>query len=105
MEGILGMAAGAVVVTLIAAKWITARRPAMSYGLQVVLATMSAPVVAILIFVVATVYTLSLPPLPEPGGTVGMVIFAFVFFLIYAMAIGAAVGLVTALVAVRMFRR
>lgn len=105
MEGILGMAAGAVVVTLIAAKWITARRPAMSYGLQVVLATMSAPVLAILLFVVATVYTLSLPAPSEPGGTVGMVIFAFVFFLIYAMAIGAAVGLATALVAVRMFRR
>ncbi|MEN3748047.1 hypothetical protein TPR58_12800 [Sphingomonas sp. HF-S3] len=105
MDIVIGTVAAAILVTLVAAKWITARRPNLSYGLQVILATMSSPVVAILLFVVATVYTLALPDLPEPGGTVGMVIFAFVFFLIYAMAIGAAVGLVTALIAVRMFRR
>jgi hypothetical protein len=105
MGFLIGTVVAALLVTLAAAKLIAVRRPGMSYGMHVILAAMSFPVLAILLFVIATVFTLAQPTLPEPGGAAGMVVFAFVFFLFYAVAIGGVIGLPTAFIAVRSLRR
>ncbi|WP_116091902.1 hypothetical protein [Sphingomonas crusticola] len=96
----------AFLVTLGSARWLTLHATARSASSQVMLAALSFPLVALALFVVAVcVALISMSRGPDlPGQSEGMPIFAAVFFLIYAWAIGAIVGLPTAIVAVRMFR-
>lgn len=107
-EGIgfaLGVAIAAILVTVFAAKRIVRKRPAASSGAQVARAMLAFPAVATGLFVLATIWTIYVAP--DPGGhdgVTGMVVFAMVFFLFYALVIGAIVSLPAAILAVRSAR-
>lgn len=100
----IGWLITAVLVTTGAAWWLVQRQPAASTGRQVLLATLSSPALAVVLFIVAVLVTLAQPSRPEPASGPGMAIFAMVFFLFYAAVSGLVVGLPTAFVAVRAFR-
>ncbi|WP_425069061.1 hypothetical protein [Reyranella sp.] len=95
---IVGLTAGA--------SWLaTSRWPERSQRWQVTLAALCVPLLSVLLFGLAVVVTLvGAADMPERG-TVGMVIFSMAFFLFYAIVAGLAVGIPTAMVAVRMMRR
>ena len=98
-------AAIAVFVTLWAARRTVRVRPDASFGRHVACALLAFPAVAVMLFALATAVALvDGARVHEPGPGAGMAIFALVFFLVYALAIGAVVGLPTALLAVRASR-
>lgn len=101
---VIGTIVVAALVTVLAAWWLVRRSPGTTAARQVMLASLSFPAVAVLLFAIATAHTLLGSQVQEPGGTVGMVVFALVFFLVYALVIGVVVGIPTALVAVRALR-
>ena len=99
-----GSALTALLVTVGAAKLLVQRWPATGAFKQVVLAALSFPALTVLLAALATIVVLAQPRLPEPGGTTGMAVFAMLFIAFIACAIGAIVGVPTAIVAVRAFR-
>jgi branched-subunit amino acid permease len=101
---VLGSVVLAGLVTVLTAKRVVRRSPGASPGRQVMLASLGFPALAVVVFAAAVAVTLLGPQADEPGGSTGMVVFAMVFFLVYALVIGAAVGIPTAIVAVRSFR-
>ena len=102
----IGSAIAAFLVTTLAARTIVLRWPGASLSSQVIGSALSFPVLALALFAVATVWTLIQGrQLTEPGGSTGMVVFALVFFLLYAVVVGAIVGIPTAIAMVRMFRQ
>ncbi|RYD55479.1 MAG: hypothetical protein EOP60_06125 [Sphingomonadales bacterium] len=99
---LLATALIAIFVTAFAAKLAVKRRPRASRGAQVLRALWAFPGLALALFAVATVWTIYGAPDPSGDtGVTGMVVFAFAFFLIYALVIGAIVGVPTAILAVR----
>ena len=105
MGYLIGSAVAALLVTILAARFVVSRWPAMPFGGQVWRAAMSFPLLAMLLFAIAVVVMLLQPAPPgRPDLSPAAPIFAFTFFLIYALAVGVVVGLPTALVAVRAFR-
>jgi hypothetical protein len=102
---LIGSAVAAMLVTLAAARYVVGHWPGASMGSQVFKAAASFPLLAILLFAIATAVTLfGASRANRPDLDPGMPIFALVFFLIYTLFIGVVVGVPTALVAVRMFR-
>ncbi|PSJ38520.1 hypothetical protein [Allosphingosinicella deserti] len=102
----IGSAIAAFLVTTLAARTIVLRWPGVSLSTQVIWSALSFPILALALFALATVWTLvQSRQLTEPGGSTGMVVFAMVFFLLYAAVIGAVVGIPTAIAMVRMFRQ
>ena len=103
---IAGSVLVAFLVTLGSARWLTAHAPGRSAFSQVMLATLSFPAAALLLFAIMVCVILAgVSRGPDiPSQSAGMPILALVFFLTYAWMIGAVVGLPTAVVAVRMFR-
>lgn len=83
----------------------TSRWPGRTRRWQVTLAALSFPLLSVLLFVAAVVVTLLDAPTVPERGTVGMVIFSMVFFLVYAVAAGLVIGIPTAIFAVRALRR
>jgi hypothetical protein len=105
MEFLLGTAVAAALVTVLAARLLVARRPDRPAGSQIMGAALSFPALAIILFAVATTVALvGASDAPANQGA-GMAVFAMVFFLFYAVVVGAVVGIPTAIVAVRLFRR
>jgi len=105
MEFVIATALGVLLVTVLTAWWLVRRSPGASSSRQVMLASLSFPALAIVGFVLATAVTLLGAQPQEPGGGAGMVVFALVFFLFYALVIGVAVGIPTAIIAIRAFRK
>lgn len=107
-EGIgfaLAVALFAIFVTVFAAKRAVKRRPEASSGAQIFRALLAFPAVATGLFALAVLWTFYVAPAPpEPGGSTGMVVFAMVFFLFYALVIGAVVSVPAAILAVRSAR-
>ncbi len=102
---LLGSIVAIVAVTFAAAWLVTSRWPHRTRGWQVTLSALSVPFLSVVLFAVAVLATLvDARDVPERG-TMGMVIFSMVFFLVYAIAAGLAVGVPTAIVAVRVLRR
>ena len=102
----IGSAIAAFLVTTLAARTIVLRWPTGSARSQILWSALSFPMLALALFAVATIWTLIQGrQLTEPGGSTGMVVFALVFFLLYAAAIGASVGIPTAIAMVRVFRQ
>jgi small-conductance mechanosensitive channel len=102
---VLGSIAGIVAVTFAAAWLVTSRWPHRTRGWQVTWSALSVPLLSVILFLVTVLATLAdAQDVPERG-TVGMVIFSMVFFLFYAVAAGLAIGVPTAMVAVRVLRR
>lgn len=92
-------------VTLAAARWVVGHWPAASFGSQVFRAAAAFPLLAAVLFAVATAVTLAgAARSGRPDLDPGMPIFAAVFFLFYALCVGGMVGLPTAFIAVRLFR-
>ena len=87
-----------------AAKFSLGRWPDLSAGRQVLVAASAFPLLALIAFAVMLVITLAGPQPQEPGGTTGMVVFAMVFFLVYALGVALVIGLPSAWIAVRMLR-
>ncbi|RYY46715.1 MAG: hypothetical protein EOP59_02370 [Sphingomonadales bacterium] len=108
-EGIgflLATALLAILVTAWAARRAVARRPQASKSAQVFRALLPFPGLALVLFALATAWTLyGEPARPGETGGAGMVVFALVFFLLYALVIGAIVGLPTAILAIRGVRQ
>jgi hypothetical protein len=103
MPFLIGSALAAAAVTALAAWLLVTYRSASSATAQTIGAALSFPALAILLFVVATLVALAGAD-GRPGNDPGMPIFAMAFFLFYALFIGAAIGIPTAIVAVRAFR-
>lgn len=101
---LLGSAAAAVAVTALAAWLLVMHRPALSAGGQIVRAAMSFPLVAALFFIVAVAVALTGAADAPPNQGAGMAVFAMVFFLVYAVAVGAVVGIPTAILTVKALR-
>ena len=96
----------AIVAVTGAAAWLaTSRWPARSQRWQVAVAAFSFPSLSVLLFVAAVAVTLLDASAVAERGTVGMVIFSMVYFLVYAVAGGLAIGAPTAMLAVRALRR
>lgn len=105
MGFLFGSIAATIAVTAFAAWLLVTRRPDASATAQTIGAAMSFPALAIGLFVIATVVALvGAADAPRNQGA-GMVVFAFVFFLFYALVIGAVIGIPTAMLSVRAFRR
>ena len=104
MEFLIGSAIATAFVTWLAAKFIVARSPQASSASQVTRAALAFPALSVVLFVIATVVTLAGDTTGERG-TAGMVVFAMVFFLFYALFVAAVVGIPTAILAVRSLRR
>ena len=105
MGFMIGSAVGALLVTLVAARFVVRRWPEASLGAQVIRSALAFPVIATVLFALATATTLFQPrPANRPDLDPGMPVFALVFFLLYALAIGAIIGVPTALVAIRGLR-
>ena len=103
---VLLLTTGAIILVTIAAAWLLERRrPAAAPRAQIWAAACSFPVLSCLLFVLAVANTLAFPPTDQPGDPRGMVIFAMLFFLVYALVAGFAIGLPTAFLAIRYFRR
>ena len=105
MGFLLGSALAAVLVTLAAARLVVSRWPGLPFGSQVFRAAMGFPLLAALLFAIAVLVTLAQSaPANRPDLDPGMPIFALVFFLFYALVIGAVIGWPTAYFAIRSFR-
>jgi hypothetical protein len=105
MEFLLGSVIAAVLVTMLAAWLLVTRQPDRPASSQIMRAALSFPALATLLFVVATTVALvGARDAPANQGA-GMAVFAMVFFLFYAIVVGVIVGIPTAIVAVRLFRR
>ena len=105
MTALIGWPLAVLVITAIAARVAVTRLPDASYSKQVFWAALGFPAVAVALFVIAVVVTLvSASGSSDPGAGPGMPIFAFTFFLVYALMGAAVIGLPTAFVAVRIFR-
>lgn len=105
MGFVIGTVLGAILVTVMAARFMVSRWPAMPSGAQAWRAAMGFPLLALLLFAIAVAVTLLQPtPANRPDLGPGMPIFALFFFLIYALVIGGIAGVPTAFVAVRAFR-
>ena len=103
-EGIgfaLAVALIAIVITVYAARRAVLRRPQASASSQVFRALFAFPGAALLLFALATLWTLFGATDPGEPGTTGMVVFAFFFFLFYALVIGGIVSIPAAILAVR----
>ncbi|MES2987835.1 MAG: hypothetical protein V4808_08005 [Pseudomonadota bacterium] len=101
----LAVALFAIVVTVFAAKRGVRRRPHASSGAQVMRALFAFPGLALLLFALAVVWTLY--GANDPSGdrnAAGMVVFAMVFFLLYALVIGGIASVPAAILAVRSAR-
>ena len=83
----------------------TSRWPHRSQRWQVAVAALSFPLLSVLLFAAAVIVTLIEAADVAERGTVGMVIFSMVFFLVYAVAAGLLVGVPTAMLAVSALRR
>ncbi|MFZ2995286.1 hypothetical protein [Sphingobium sp.] len=105
MEYLIGSALLAVLLTVGVCRYGARRWPGMSGRRHVLVSASAFPMLAVLAFVVAVVVTLAQASPQEPGGSVGMVIFAMVFFLFYALCIGVLVGIPTAIIMRRVLRR
>ncbi|AQR74770.1 hypothetical protein [Sphingomonas sp. LM7] len=95
----------AILVTILAAWLLVRRRPNRSAGAQIWGAALSFPALAIVLFVIVTAIALIGASGAPPSDGAGMAIAAMVFFLFYTLFIGAVVGIPTAIIAVRAFRR
>lgn len=105
MTFLLGSIVAAALVTTLAAWLLVTRRPDRPARSQMVAAAASFPALAIGLFVVATAVALiGASDAPANQGA-GMAVFAMVFFLFYALVIGAVIGIPTAIIAVGRFRR
>jgi hypothetical protein len=104
MEFLIGSAVLAIVLTIGTARYSGRRWPGMSGRRHVLLSASAFPLLAILIFAFIVGVTLMQAPPDAHGGTVGMTIFAMVFFLFYALCVGAVVGIPTAIIARRTMR-
>jgi hypothetical protein len=78
----------------------TSRWPGRSQRWEVAVAALSFPLLSVLLFVAAVIVTLIESANEAERGTVGMVIFSMVFFLVYAVAAGLLIGVPTAMIAV-----
>ncbi|MEJ0017150.1 MAG: hypothetical protein WDN25_11410 [Acetobacteraceae bacterium] len=93
MEFLIVSALLAAAVTSGTAWVLVRRRPSGAMRSQRTIAALSFPALSILLFILATSITLiGGRQATEPGGTVGMTVFALVFFLVYALAVGAVIG-------------
>lgn len=96
----------ACLVTIFAAKRTVRVRSAAPFGRHMMCALLGFPAVALSVFAIATVIALAGGTRPaEPGPGAGMAVFAFVFFLFYALVIGAVVAVPTAAITLRRLRR
>lgn len=100
MGFLVGSALLAILMSFGAAKLSVNRWPDLSAKRHVLVAASAFPLLALLAFALMVFITLAGPQPQEPGGTTGMVVFAMVFFLVYALV----VGLPSAWIAVRMLR-
>lgn len=95
-----------VVAVTSAAAWLaTSRWPHRTRRWQVTFAALSVPLLSVVLFAIAVLTALADGPGAAERGTVGMVIFSMVFFLLYALVAGLAIGIPTAVISVRMLRR
>jgi hypothetical protein len=101
---LLGSAAAAAAVTALAAWLLVMHRPTLSATGQILRAAISFPIVAALFFVVATAVALTGAADAPPNQGAGMAVFAMVFFLFYAIAVGAVIGVPTAILTVKALR-
>ena len=105
MSFLIGSALAALLVTLVAARYVVGHWPAASFGSQVFRAAAAFPLLAMALFAIVTAFTLFVSGRSgRPDLDPGMPILALVFFLTYALFIGGVVGVPSAFVAVRMFR-
>jgi len=105
MSFLVGSALAALLVTLAAARYVVGHWPAASFGGQIFRAAAVFPLLAVALFAIVTAFTLLVSGRSgRPDLDPGMPIVALVFFLTYALFVGGAVGVPTAIVAVRMFR-
>lgn len=105
MTYIVGSILAIVAVTGAAAWLATSRWPERSQRWQIAAAALSVPLLSVILFVAGVIVTLIGASDGAERGTVGMVIFSMVFFLVYAVAAGLAIGVPTAIFAVRALRR
>ena len=102
---IVGSVVAIVAITFAAAWFATSRWPHRTQWWQVAFSAFSVPLLSVVLFTVAVLVTLvDASSVPERG-TVGMVIFSMVFFLLYAVVAGLVVGIPTAMIAIRALRR
>lgn len=104
MEFILISALLAVGVTIAAAWLILRMKPNIGRGAHLLFSLISFPLLSGILFVLGLAIAL-LSSTGQPAGAVGMPIMALTFFLFYALVIGAALAIPTALVAVMALRR
>ncbi|EQB10929.1 hypothetical protein [Sphingobium lactosutens] len=104
MGFLVGSALLAILMSFGAAKFTLGRWPEWSASRHMLVAASAFPLLALVAFAVMVVVTLAGPQPQEPGGTTGMVVFAMVFFLVYALGVALIVGLPSAWVAVRVLR-
>ena len=104
MEYLIGSALLATILTIGVGRYSARRWPGMSGRRHVLVSASAFPMLAVLIFVGAVVVTLAQASPQESGGSVGMVIFAMVFFLFYALCVGVLVGVPTAIIIRRAMR-
>lgn len=102
---IVGSIAAIMLVTVGTAWLLTSRWSGRSQRWQVTLAALSFPLLSVLLFALAVVFTLLDAPRVNEPGTVGMVIFSLVFFLFYALVAGLVIGIPTAIFAVKALRQ
>lgn len=94
----------AIGVTALAARRVVRRNRHASATSQVMRSGCAFPVLALLLFAAVVAFTLAGGGGGSEPGTTGMVVFAMTFFLVYALAIGAVVGIPTAILMVRRLR-
>lgn len=101
---LIGSALAAAAVTALAAWLLVTYRPGSTARVQTIGAAVSFPALSLVLFVVATALTLGSWNGRQESHP-GMPIFAMTFFLFYALFVGTAIGIPTAIVSVRAFRR
>jgi hypothetical protein len=94
-----------IIATTVTAKLSVARWPGKSARSHIRLSAMTGPFICLLAFLIAlTVTLIDSRNVSEPGGTVGMVIFALVMFLFYGLVLSVLTGLPAAMLMVRVFK-
>jgi hypothetical protein len=94
-----------IIATTVTAKLSVTRWPGKSARSHIRWSAMTGPFICLLVFLIAlTVTLIDARNVSEPGGTVGMVIFALVMFLFYGLVLSVIIGLPTAMLMVRVFR-